>query len=362
MTETILIVDDNLDNVTLLHKVLGKAGYRTLKAYNGEEAVKLTRENKPDLILLDIMMPVMDGFTACKIIKKDDSTKHIPILMLTAKQEIPDKIKGLEIGADDYITKPFDFRELLARIKSRLKLVREHQRNVSQVRHRALSRMVAGMEHEIRNPVVSIGGFARRMLDAFPDDDRKKEYARVILKETERIERMIKESGALHGLPKGQQAEVDIHSLIDEALAQTSDLSKQRRALIERHYNYNLPLVLLNHDNMLVALTQLISNALEAIDDGGKLLIRTSPDDTGLKIEISDNGHGIKEQELKRIFDPFFTSKRSGAGMGLPLTREIIDSFQGTITIENRPDGRGVRVTVTLPSNKRGGAPSNLSL
>ncbi len=352
MTETILIVDDNLDNVTLLDKVLGGAGYRTLKAYNGEEAVKLTREKYPDLILLDIMMPVMDGFTACEIIKKDDTTKHIPILMLTAKQEIIDKVKGLEVGADDYITKPFDFRELLARVKSRLKLAHEHQRNVSQVRHRALSRMVEGMEHEIRNPVVSIGGFARRILDAFPDDDRKKEYAKVILKETERIERMVKQSAALHGLSSGQKIEIDIHSLIDEALAQTADLSKQRRALIERHYNYNLPPVFLNHENMLVALVQLISNGLEAIDDGGKLVIRTSSDDTGLKIEISDNGHGINPQDLKRIFDPFFTSKRSGAGMGLPLTREIIDSHQGTISIENRPDRQGVRVTVTLPSTK----------
>jgi signal transduction histidine kinase len=222
--------------------------------------------------------------------------------------------------------------------------------------------MVSGMEHEIRNPVVSIGGFARRMLDDFPDDDRKKEYARIILKETERIERMVKESAALHGLPKGQKIEVDIHSLIDEALAQTADLSKQRRALIERHYNYNLPPVFLNHDNMLVALTQLISNALEAIDDGGKLVIRTSSDDTGLKIEISDNGHGIKEQDLKRIFDPFFTNKRSGAGMGLPLTRTIIDSHQGTISIENRPDRQGAQVTLTLPYAKRVDAPSKLSL
>ncbi|MEA2116320.1 MAG: response regulator [Thermodesulfobacteriota bacterium] len=362
MTETILIVDDNLDNVTLLDKVLGKAGYRTLKAYNGEEAVKLTRENDPDLILLDIMMPIMDGFTACEILKKDDTTKHIPILMLTAKHEIPDKVKGLEIGADDYITKPFDFRELLARIKSRLKLANEHQRNVSQVRHRALSRMVAGMEHEIRNPVASIGGFARRMLDAFPDDDRKKEYARIILKETERIERMVKQSAALHGLPSGQNIEIDIHSLIDEALIQTADLSDQHRVLIERQYDKSLEPVFLNHDNMLVALIQIISNGLEAIDNGGKLEIRTSPDGTGLKIEISDSGHGIKEQDLKRIFDPFFTSKRSGAGMGLPLTRTIIDSHRGTISIENRPDQQGTRATVTLPYTKRVDAPSNLPL
>ncbi len=90
MKETILIVDDNLDNVNLLDKILQKSGYRTLKGYNGEEGVKLSRKESPDLILLDIMMPIMDGFTACEIIKQDESTKHIPILMLTAKQEVSD--------------------------------------------------------------------------------------------------------------------------------------------------------------------------------------------------------------------------------------------------------------------------------
>ena len=350
MTETILIVDDNLDNVTLLDKVLSKAGYKTLKAFNGEEAVKQARENHPDLILLDIMMPVMDGFTACEIMKKDDSTRHIPVLMLTAKQEVIDKVKGLDIGADDYITKPFDFRELLARIKSRLKLVRDHHRTVIQERNKALSRMVEGVEHEIRNPVASIGGLVRRILDALPDDDRKKEYAKVILKETERLESTVKKSAALHGFFSGQKHEIDIHTLIDEALKQTADLSRQRRVTIKQHYDRKLPPVLVNYDNMLIALIQLINNGLEAVDDGGELEIRTSFDESGIKIEISDNGHGINPQDIDHIFDPFFTTKMSGAGMGLPLTRKIIESHQGTISIENLPDLQGVRATVVLPT------------
>lgn len=357
MTTTILIVDDNLDNVNLLNKVLSGAGYQTLKAYDGEEAVRLTREYYPDLILLDIMMPVMDGFTACEILKKDDNTRHIPILMLTAKHEIPDKVKGIEIGADDYITKPFDFRELLARIESRLKLIREHQRNVSQERHKALSKMASRVEHEIRNPVTSISGFARRMVDNLPDDDCKKKYAEIILEEAERLEQTVRESYVLRGNSGGQKEKYDIHPLIDEAIAQSAELSDQRKVVIERHFDKNLPSIYLNHDNMLIAMIQLISNSLEATDAGGTILIRTSSEDTDLKIEIIDTGCGINQQDLERIFDPFFTSKMSGIGMGLPLTRKIIDSHQGAITVENRTDRQGVAVTVTLPFKKGNDAP-----
>ncbi len=349
MIETILIVDDNLDNVTLLDKILKKSGYRTLKAYNGEEAVKLARQETPDLILLDIMMPIMDGFAACKIIKQDESTKHIPIFMLTAKQEINDKVRGLEIGADDYITKPFHLQELLARIKSRLKLTHEHRQTVTRERSMALSRMVKGVEHEIRNPVVSIGGFARRILDELPEDDRKKKYAEIILQETERLEKMVRESVALRDLSSGGKEKLDIHLLIDEALTHTTELEEEHQVVIERNFDHSLPPLPLNHDNMLIAFIQLINNGLEAIDNGGTLTIRTTVDNSSnLLIEITDNGHGIKRKDLERIFDPFFTSKMSGAGMGLPLTRKIIDYHHGTISVKSQL-GEGTCVTVTLP-------------
>ncbi|MEA3333759.1 MAG: response regulator [Pseudomonadota bacterium] len=349
MKETILIVDDNLDNVVLLDKVLKKSGYRTLKAYNGEEAVKLARQEIPDLILLDIMMPIMDGFTSCKTIKQDESTKHIPIFMLTAKQEVDDKVRGLEIGADDYITKPFHLQELLARIKSRLKLTREHRRTVTRERSQALNHMVEGVEHEIRNPVVSIGGFARRILDELPEDDRKKKYAEIILQETERLEKMVKESVALRDLSSGGKEKLDIHLLIDEALTHTTNLKEEHQVVIERNFDHSLPPLSLNHDNMLIAFIQLINNGLEAIDNGGTLTISTAVNNvSNLLIEITDNGHGINSKDLEHIFDPFFTSKMSGAGMGLPLTRKIIGYHHGTISVESQPD-QGTCVTVTLP-------------
>lgn len=348
MKETILIVDDNLDNVTLLHKVLTKAGYKTLQGFNGEDAVRMAREQLPDLILLDIMMPVMDGFTACEQIRSDENTRDIPILMLTAKQEIADKVRGLEIGADDYITKPFHLQELLARIKARLKLTAKHQSKVSHERHKALSRMVEGVEHEIRNPVISIGGFARRILDELPDDDRKKKYAQVIVKETERLEQMVKESAALQKMAEGDEEKLDIHALINEALARNEALRRQLGATVVTDYDTNLPPLLINHDSLLIALAEIISNAFEALTSNGTITIRTRRDGQRLVIRIRDNGRGLNDQDLELIFDPFFTSKMAGAGMGLPMARKIIEEHQGRITVSSRP-GQGTNVIITLP-------------
>ncbi|SEF68964.1 two-component system, OmpR family, alkaline phosphatase synthesis response regulator PhoP [Caloramator fervidus] len=119
--EKILIIDDELHIIELLKYNLEANGYKAFYALNGKEGLRLASEKKPDLILLDVMLPEMDGFDVCKEIKKNEDTSNIPIIMLTAKSEEFDKILGLELGADDYITKPFSIRELLARVKAVLR-------------------------------------------------------------------------------------------------------------------------------------------------------------------------------------------------------------------------------------------------
>lgn len=127
MKEKILIVDDEKDIVKMLDYNLKKEGYRTISAHDGEYALDLAARQKPDLIILDLMLPGVDGLEACRILKKDKETQHIPIIMLTAKTQVSDKIVGLELGADDYITKPFSPRELLARIKAVLRRIKDKQ-------------------------------------------------------------------------------------------------------------------------------------------------------------------------------------------------------------------------------------------
>jgi len=114
----ILIVDDAVDTVELLKKRLRFEGYDTAEAYDGEEGLKLVAEYNPDLIILDVLMPKLDGYEVCQRLKSDENTKYIPVLMLTAKSEVADKVKGLDIGADHYLAKPFNYKELSARVRS----------------------------------------------------------------------------------------------------------------------------------------------------------------------------------------------------------------------------------------------------
>jgi len=140
VNEKILIVDDEKPIVDILTYNLKKEGYRTIEAYNGEDAVRMALEEKPDLILLDVMLPKMDGFSVCRQVRE---TLSIPILMLTAKEDEVDKIVGLELGADDYITKPFSVRELVARIKANLRKTPQKQQEPNSVAK--------------KNPVMNIG-------------------------------------------------------------------------------------------------------------------------------------------------------------------------------------------------------------
>ncbi|ADE36345.1 response regulator [Methanohalophilus mahii] len=115
--QTILIIDDEPDAIIAAKRALQSEGYNVIEAYNGKTGLEAIEEKTPDLILLDVMMPDMDGFEICKQLKKDELYNHIPIIMLTAKGEVDDRIEGIETGADDYITKPFNLRELKARIR-----------------------------------------------------------------------------------------------------------------------------------------------------------------------------------------------------------------------------------------------------
>ncbi len=125
MKEKILIVDDEKDIVRMLDYNLKKEGLRTVLAYDGEDALELATKERPDLIVLDLMLPRIDGFEVCKELKKNNSTMNIPIIMLTAKTQETDKVLGLELGADDYMTKPFSPRELIARIKAVLRRAKD---------------------------------------------------------------------------------------------------------------------------------------------------------------------------------------------------------------------------------------------
>lgn len=350
-SEKILIVDDNKDNVDLLAKRFRSLGYAVAEAFDGEEALEKVGLENPDLLVLDVMMPRIDGFEVCRRLKANPKTRSIPIIMLTAKREVPDKIKGLDTGADDYVTKPFNPRELVARVKSLLARRESEKRQATAEKLGALGQMAEGVAHEVRNPMVAIGGFARRIKDRLPPGDPLKDYAGHIIKEVERLESMVEEIVRFKTIMISPYGRVNLKSLIDETLAKRESVTIALGIRVYADAAEGLPEIQGDEGNLKLALENIIQNSVEAMPGGGELKISVGPrpgKEGWVTLTITDTGRGIAKEDISNVFDPFFTTKMSGAGMGLTLVHRIVTRHGGEVDISSEP-GAGTSVSVHLP-------------
>jgi len=348
----ILIVDDTVDTVELLKKRFRAEGYDTAEAYDGEEALKQVAEYHPDLIVLDVMMPKLDGYEVCQRLKIDENTRYIPILMLTAKSDVESKIKGLDIGADDYLPKPFDYKELAARIRSLLTIKAAHEKLVEEKKSGALEQMMDQVAHEIRNPLTSIGGFARKVYGKLPEGDPNKKYMEMIINDVAILESMIKQLIELKTMAISFKKPTNINDLIMKALKLFEQEFNEKAIDVQSELADNLPLIPADEKLLKRALCNLIKNSIEAMAEGTKVLrIASRLSEGHIEILVSDTGKGIPTEELKKIFDPFVTSKIYGPGLGLTFTYKIIQDHNGTISVESEP-GKGTTFTISFPVEK----------
>ncbi|MBW1965999.1 MAG: response regulator [Deltaproteobacteria bacterium] len=351
--DKILIVEDNVDTVDLLRKRLHADGFDTAEAYDGEEGLKKVAEYEPDLIVLDIMMPKLDGFEVCKRLKEDESTRYIPVLMLTAKGDVDSTVKGLDVGGDDYLAKPFDYKELVARIRSLLSIKAEREKLLEEEKSEALEKMMDQVVHEIRNPLVAIGGFARRISESLSEGDPNREYLKLIVQNVETLEHMIKKLIELKTTVISYREPADINKIIAEAI------EKYRPAIVENHIDVktdlmkNPPDIFVDREQIKAAVSHLIENAIEAMRNKQRILEISSRVSEGyIEIMVSDTGVGIPKDKLKNILDPFFTSKIH-AGLGLTYALKIIQAHRGTISVESKL-GKGSVFTIRLPVKRPG--------
>ena len=193
-TEKILIVEDNEDMLKSLQHTLESKGYRVITAENGDIALRMAREEDPQLVLLDLSLPKIDGYSVCKMLKESENTKYIPIIIITSRSSLKEKIMGLELGADDYIVKPYEREEILARVKSLLKLRILHERLVQAEKLATLAQVAVSVNHEVNNPLCAISANAeiiKIMLNKGADPERINTKIEVILNEVDRIKRVI---------------------------------------------------------------------------------------------------------------------------------------------------------------------------
>ncbi len=346
----ILIVDDAEDTVELLRKRFWAEGYDTAEAYNGEEALNKVSEYGPDLIVLDVMMPKMDGYEVCHRLKSDEKTKYIPVLMLTAKGEVEHKVRGLNIGADDYMAKPFDYKELSARVRSLLSIKATHEKKVEEEKSDALGQMMEQMAHEIRNPLTSVGGFARKVFNRLPEGDPNRRYMQYIIENVAVLEGMIKQLIEIKSIEISVKEPSDINDVVRDSLGVFEQDLSQKSVEVKTDLQEGLPLITADRKLLRRAFCNIIKNAIEAMEDGTRKLDIVSRLNGGsLEVRFTDTGKGIAQEKIKNIFDPMVTSKIYGPGLGLTLALKIVQEHKGTISVKSG-EGRGTTFTIRFPA------------
>ncbi len=349
--EKILIIDDNLDTVELLRKRFRALGYETAEAYDGEQGLEKIAGFDPDLIILDVMMPKMDGYKVCEALSGNETARHIPVIMLTAKSNVPDKIKGLDIGADDYITKPFDFKELEARVRSLLVKKQESSELAEQEKQTALDHFLDEVSHEVRNPLVAIGGFARRVRKNLPEQDSKnRQYMDVILQNVEVLEKMVHKLISLKSATLCYRESSNINEIVTNAVSTYRHEMETKQITLITRFMENPPLICADQENITMTIAHIIENAIEAMEGAAtrQLTICTGVNEGYFEVQITDTGRGISKDRIKNIYDPFYTSKTYGPGFGLTFALKTVRSHKGIISVESR-EGEGTSFTIRLP-------------
>ncbi|TSK05850.1 MAG: response regulator [Geobacter sp.] len=364
--QTVMIVDDTPANIEILSESLGDE-YELFFATSGADALELIRADKPDLILLDIMMPGMDGFELCTILKGDPATRDIPIIFVTAMIEEEQEIKGLELGAIDYLTKPISPHIVRARVKNHLELKRYRDllETLASAADRAKKEFLRSVSHELRTPLTPIIGMTDLVLNS-EEDDNKRKYLGMVQKSALRLlgivedlietSRLEGEGGAPENAPFQLKPFLDTITMEARALAQAKGL--QCAVLLDPA----LPAAVVSDQGMLhKVLSMLLGNAVKFTSEGGVGLEARVQETAGipmLQFSVSDTGVGIDPAHLERIFSDFTQSDGSitrsfpGLGLGLTLARRMTELMDGSIWAENAPEGGSVfqlQIPLVLP-------------
>ncbi|MGF1491951.1 MAG: ATP-binding protein [Microcoleaceae cyanobacterium] len=370
-SSNILIVDDTPDNLRLLSQTLSQHGYEVQCAINGKLALMAVRNSLPDLILLDIKMPGMDGYEVCSELKNDSETAQVPVIFLSALDEVQDKVSAFAVGGVDYITKPFQVEEVLARVKSQLTICQlrrqlEAQNFKLQQLNEDLTRSNQELEefayivsHDLQQPLQTITGFAELILDSdaihtqIDQDEELEEYVSPILQEGIRMQQLIQNllrySRANANLHEFEI--VDCNQLLEETSEKLHNAITQSGAVIDLG---DLPKVWGDRIQLGQLFQNLVSNAIKysAPDTIPKVEISVTPLGRDWRFMVQDNGIGIQPRDFKRIFQIFqrlHTDKEyPGDGIGLTVCQKIIKRHGGEIWVESEP-GSGTCFYFTIP-------------
>ncbi len=406
-TARILVVDDLAENRDLLQECLQKYGYQTLSAGNGQEALEAVASGAPDLILLDVLMPKLDGYEVCRRLKAREETAFIPIVMLTALHDLKDRIRGIEAGADEFLSKPFNVPELLTRVRSLLRVKALHDQVASYNRRleemvaertaalqaalrdlqemdRLKSEFLTNISHELRTPLTPIKGYLPAILrgELGSLSPGQRQALEIVLRSVDRLHRLINNLLTFMQWESGRidlrLEPVALQVVCEPALAQVAPAAAEKGVELRAELPGDIPAVWADATALSEALGHLVENAVKFTPAGGQVVVsaRRVPSPPGrlghassplgdatqappdprrdcVDIAVRDTGIGIQSSALPKIFDQFYqadastTRQHGGTGLGLAIVRRILDAHGASIVVESQLE-KGTTFTIRL--------------
>ena len=361
----ILVVDDQPINIKLLQRKLERQGMDVYVAYNGRECPDLVGETKPDLILLDIMMPEMDGIETCQRLKSNPETETIPIIFITAKASKEGKLEGLNAGAVDYITKPIDLDETLARVRTQLRLQEMFRENL-QLQERlgdarkaaAVGAITQGIAHNLNNLLGVVVGYLDLIKNGHESPDMVKRSIGLMDHAINRMVNIIRQLGTITNNERLELAALSVPDLLENSVERfKNEYEVPADVTIETDLTEDTR-ISANAETFEIILGKLFINAWESYpketaDDARPVKLSARIDRNKapamLELQVTDQGNGIAEEVGDTLFEPFITTKTSvGRGMGLTIARHTIRNPEGELKVEENTGG-GVTATLTHP-------------
>lgn len=395
MPERIVVIDDERAVLELCQIILGSRGYEVRTASSGSEGLQLIEDFKPALVLLDYMMPGMDGMEVLREVKT--AFEDVYVVMFTGKGSESVAVEVMKAGASDYILKPFNNKDLYDRIENvlhirhiemvnrRLELEREELQHEIQLWNRELElrvlektreleqanremiqaeklatvgNLAAGMAHEIRNPLNSIA-LTAQLLDAEDSVESAAEisgYARSILTEVERIDTILRKLlSASKQKPQNDARTTSLNRCIESALELFKEQIKRQKVILKLNLPPEQIYITGRADEVEQIFTNLIANALHEMPDAGTLCIDLDVEGDKARIHVGDTGSGIPEDNLVKVFDPFYTTKSNGTGFGLSVVLRVVKSCNGNIRVESE-SGKGADFYMEFPLSRATGS------
>lgn len=361
----ILIVDDDRLNIRILGGILKNQGYKLADADSGERALEVYAQSKPDLVLLDVMMPGINGFETCRALKRLYADDCAPIIFITAKNESDDVVEGLSAGGVDYLPKPFQAREVLARIRTHLnsQLLAEQQKSLVEQLSRAdaaKNRFLGMAAHDLRGPLASIRGLAEFLRDGVVGDltADQLDLVNTIHGASQSMLRMVNELLDVATIESGElkidPAKHNLAELIEKSVYLANIEAAKKNTRISFAVPEVPPYPSIDSAKIQQVVDNLLSNAAKYSPPGSSITVELRRDSDVCIFGVKDQGPGIPENERDKLFKDFGrlsvkpTGGEKSTGLGLAICRKIVEAHRGTILAENLPGG-GAEFRVSLP-------------